>query len=99
MDPISRSPTNNDVVRETMIRTMNVTNEMGPEYGIVTYDLQVALKVYCPKPMKLRKMGNTFPKSKKKSYHHKSGCSHDQLQPGFHPGYEVDLNIDLIIHR
>ena len=46
MDPISRSPTNNDVVRETMIRTMSVANETGQEYGVVTYDLQVALKAY-----------------------------------------------------
>ena len=46
MDPISRSPTNNDVVRETMIRTMNVANETGQEYAVVTYDLQVALKAY-----------------------------------------------------
>lgn len=46
MDPISRSPTNNDVVRETMIRTMSVAKETGQEYGIVTYDLAVALKAY-----------------------------------------------------
>ena len=46
MDPISRSPTNNDVVKETMIRTMNVANETGQDYAVVTYDLQVALKAY-----------------------------------------------------
>jgi hypothetical protein len=39
MDPISRSPANNDVVRQTMIRTMNVSNETGQEYAVVTYDL------------------------------------------------------------
>ena len=44
--PIPRSPTNNDVVRETMIRTMNVANETGQEYAVVTYDLQVALEAY-----------------------------------------------------
>lgn len=46
MDPISRSPTNNDVVRETMTRTMNVANETGQGYGIVPYDFQVALEAY-----------------------------------------------------
>ncbi|ESO95159.1 hypothetical protein LOTGIDRAFT_160925 [Lottia gigantea] len=46
MDPISRSPTNNDVVKETMIRTMNVARETGQDYSIVTYDLAVALKAY-----------------------------------------------------
>ena len=29
MDPICDSPTNNDVVRETMVRTMNVADETG----------------------------------------------------------------------
>ena len=29
-----------------MIRTMNVANETGQEYAVVTYDLQVALKAY-----------------------------------------------------
>ena len=46
MDPISRSPTNNDVVKETMVRTMNVAKETGQDYGVVTYDLAVALKAY-----------------------------------------------------
>ena len=46
MDPISRSPTNNDVVRETMVRTLNVAAETGQEYAVVTYDLAVALKAY-----------------------------------------------------
>jgi len=46
MDPISRSPTNNDVVKETMIRTMNVAKETGQDYAVVTYDLAVALKAY-----------------------------------------------------
>ena len=46
MDPLPRSLTNNDVVRETMICTLNVANETGQDYGIVTYDLQVALKAY-----------------------------------------------------
>ncbi len=46
MDPISKSPTNNDVVRETMIRTMNIAQETGQDYAIVTYDLAIALKAY-----------------------------------------------------
>ena len=46
MDPISKSPTNNEVVRETMIRTMNIAKETGQEYAIVTYDLAIALKAY-----------------------------------------------------
>ena len=46
MDPISAEPTRNDVVRETMSRTMPVAAETGQEHGIVTYDLAVALKAY-----------------------------------------------------
>ena len=46
MDPISSSPTNNDVVRETMVRTINVARETGQEYAVVTYDLAVASKAY-----------------------------------------------------
>ena len=46
MDPISSSPTNNDVVRETMVRTMSVAEETRQHYGIVTYDLAVAMKAY-----------------------------------------------------
>lgn len=46
MDPIPRSPTNNDVVRETMVRSMSVAKETGQDYAVVTYDLAVALKAY-----------------------------------------------------
>jgi hypothetical protein len=46
MDPISAPPTRNDVVRETMKRSMKVASETGQEYGVVTYDLAVALKAY-----------------------------------------------------
>lgn len=46
MDPISASPTRNDVVRETMLRSMNVAVETHQEYSVVTYDLAVALKAY-----------------------------------------------------
>lgn len=46
MDPIPAPPTRNDVVRETMKRTMAVAKETHQEYGVVTYDLAVALKAY-----------------------------------------------------
>ena len=46
MDPILKSPTNNDVVQETMLRTLKVASEMNQKYAIVTYDLAVALKAY-----------------------------------------------------
>ena len=46
MDPISAPPTRKDVVRETMNRAMNVAIETHQEYGVVTYDLAVALKAY-----------------------------------------------------
>lgn len=46
MDPISQSPTRNDVVRETMVRSMTVAHETGMPYLPVTYDLAVALKAY-----------------------------------------------------
>ena len=46
MDPISAPPTRNDVVRETMKRSLNVAIETHQEYGVVTYDLAVALKAY-----------------------------------------------------
>jgi hypothetical protein len=46
MDPISRSPTSNDIVRETMVRTINVARETGQDYAVVTYDLAIALKAY-----------------------------------------------------
>ena len=46
MDPIPKSPTNNDVVRETMVRTLNVAKETGQDYTVVTYDLAIALKAY-----------------------------------------------------
>ena len=46
MDPISSPPTRNDVVRETMKRSMKVALESKQEYGIFIYDLAVALKAY-----------------------------------------------------
>ena len=46
MDPIFQSPTNNDVVKETMIRTMNIANEIGQDFAVVTYDLNIAVNAY-----------------------------------------------------
>jgi hypothetical protein len=49
MDPISKSPTDNAdnaVVKETMIRTLNIARETGQEYAVVTYDLATTLKAY-----------------------------------------------------
>lgn len=47
IDHIAGSPTDNAVVRETMIRTMNVVKETRQDYAVVTYGLAVALKAYC----------------------------------------------------
>lgn len=46
MDPISKPPTRNDVVQETMVRTLKVAKEMKQDYAIVSYDLAVALKAF-----------------------------------------------------
>lgn len=46
MDPISRSHTNNDVIRATMVRTMSMAEEARQRYVVVTYDLAIALKAY-----------------------------------------------------
>ncbi|KAJ8023701.1 hypothetical protein HOLleu_36211 [Holothuria leucospilota] len=46
MDSISRSPTNNDVVKETMMRSLRVARKTGQMFAIVTYDLAVARKAY-----------------------------------------------------
>ena len=46
MDPIHSSPTRNDVVKETIIRTINGAQEAGQEYAVVTYDLAVASQAY-----------------------------------------------------
>ena len=47
MDPISLPPTKNDVVCETMTRSIQVSKEMKEKYATVTYDLAVSLKTYC----------------------------------------------------
>ena len=44
MDPISQPPTRNDVVQETMYRSMKVAEETQMPYHPVTYDLAVASK-------------------------------------------------------
>ena len=46
MDPIPRSPANNDAVKETVSRSLSVAHENGQEYVLVTYDLDVELKAY-----------------------------------------------------
>lgn len=46
MEPIQKAPTSNDVVREIMIRILNVAKESGQDYAVVTYDLAIALKAY-----------------------------------------------------
>ena len=46
MDPISKSPTQNDVVRETLQRSLNVAYETKQNYAVVTYDLAIASKAY-----------------------------------------------------
>ena len=46
MDPIRSSPTRNDVVKETMIRTIKVAQEIGQKHAVVTYDLAIASKAY-----------------------------------------------------
>ena len=46
MDPISQSPTNNDVVLETMLRSQEVAQETNQDYAIVSYDLAIAVKAY-----------------------------------------------------
>lgn len=46
MDPISLPPTRNDVVQETMVRSVKVAQETNQGYAVVTYDLAIALKAY-----------------------------------------------------
>ena len=46
MDPISQPPTRNDVVQETMVRSMKVAAENKQKYAIVSYDLAIALKAF-----------------------------------------------------
>lgn len=45
VDPIPKSLTDNAVVKETMICTLNVAKETGQDYAVVMYDLVVALKL------------------------------------------------------
>ena len=52
MDPISQPPTRNDVVQETMVRSLKVAAENKQEYAIVSYDLAVALKAYSIQSLK-----------------------------------------------
>ena len=43
LDPITKSSTNYNVVRETLMRTLNITKNTNQSHGIVTYDLPVML--------------------------------------------------------
>ncbi|KAJ8024334.1 hypothetical protein HOLleu_37052 [Holothuria leucospilota] len=52
MDPISQSPTRNDVVHETMLRSLRVAEETKIPFHPVTYDLAVALKAYSIQSLK-----------------------------------------------
>ena len=52
MDPISQPPTRNDVVQETMLRSLKVADETKMPYHPVTYDLAVALKAYSIQSLK-----------------------------------------------
>ncbi len=47
MNPTSVPPTRNDVLQETMVRSVKVAQETGQGYAVVTYDLAIALKAYC----------------------------------------------------
>ena len=58
MDPISLPPTRNDVVCETMVRSLRVSEEMKQKYAIVTYDLAVALKAYSIQAVQTPKFDN-----------------------------------------
>ena len=52
MDPISQPPTRNDVVLETMNRSLKVADETGMPYHTVTYDLAVATKAFSIQALK-----------------------------------------------
>ena len=47
MDPVSQSPTRNDVVHEALERSLKVANETDQKYLPVTYVLTIAIKTYC----------------------------------------------------
>ena len=58
VDPISLPLTKNDGVCETMVRSIQVSKEMKQKYAIVTYDLAVALKIYCIQAVQAHKFDN-----------------------------------------
>ena len=41
-----RSPTNNYVVREIMVRTLKIASETNQEFAVVTYDSRIASKAH-----------------------------------------------------
>jgi hypothetical protein len=54
MDPISLPPTRNDVVQETMVRSVKVAQETNQGYAVVTYNLTIALKAYSIQALQLQ---------------------------------------------
>ena len=60
MEPISKSPTNNDVVRKTMLRSQEVVHEMKQDYTVVTYDLAIAIKPYCIQALQAPRFDNVI---------------------------------------
>ena len=60
MDPISQPPTRNDVVQETMVRSLTVAAENNQEYAVVSYDLAVALQAYSIQSLKAPEFDKLF---------------------------------------
>ena len=60
MELISKSPTNNDVVQETMLRSQEVAHEMKQDYAVVTYDLAIAMKAYCVQALQAPRFDNVI---------------------------------------
>ena len=56
-DVIFRSPTNNDVVRKTIVRTLKIASEKNQEFAVVTYDLAIASKAYAIQALKEPRFG------------------------------------------
>ena len=46
MEPVFDPPTRNEVVLETIKRTIQCSSEAGRHYAIVTYNLAVTVKAY-----------------------------------------------------
>ena len=59
-DHISRSSTNNDVVRETTVRALKIAYEVNQDLPVVTYDLAIASKVVLPPENSGREISGKF---------------------------------------